>query len=765
MEKNKLPSFSRVLVEEILLNRMPNNDYWYFFLLAQYMISKVLCSNRVYIESEKIDTRNAPPNIYAMLFSESGVGKGRSHKILKDCMKEYSLDIKTRALEYVESEKNSIEMFIKIENLTKGQAGQYRNEHSPRFIKQEIDSNATLEGFLDSRTALQGAKFGCSCWEDSEIYDTMKGLERGDRNSKEFVKYNKEAYDHGFSEAKIIKSNKKPQDIEGVPHLVCLHGAIDEDEDTTAFKTFFDLGFARRCMVFYNNDKHTNKIEMTEEMVNNAIESEKYAVQLFKDLNNKFKPLQHVEYPHNRIAIIPDSDTEKRYMDYVKVCASEASKLRGSHTKGVRTEIANRPWKALKLAVVLFCQDISEDTARQQKYTMPVSYFLLAEEILEIYGNQFKSFYLSEGMALEEKVLDYILEKKFVSKSELTTSNILAGSYTQRSSTVYNLIDRNHLSDYLETKGYKLVVSEAGKTKKALYYSIEEMPKEEPIEETLIVHFSQSETNDNYATEFLAKETPFTKLHEFIQQDKNYSPSCFNGNYRRGENWRGDNDLIVLDCDNEVEEVKNQLTIEMVKQQLKDYTFLIMPTKSHNKEKKGDVRERFRIIIPTYKMENIDLEEHKKLLTNIVKELGLSFSYSKKIDGKDKRFSWVDVSCFEASKKYTGYNSEPHYNKGKLLNWKLYISEKPKYPKKGTFTEGQEQAFKNPFDKNTVLEIKGRPMTFNEYSYLAQQRGKTVPCKCPFHEDKNPSAFIDINKHGHFQFTCTPCGINQFCKI
>ena len=764
IQKSELPTFSKILVEEVFLNRLPNNNYWYFFLLTQYAISKVLCANRVYIESKTIDTRNAPPNLFAMLFSDSGVGKGRSQKILKDCMQEFNTDFSMRSLSYADTENEKIEAYILLQNMTKGLATQYRQENSPRFIKQEIDSNATLEGFLDSRLALQQAKFGCSCWEDSEISDTMKGLQKGDRNAKEFIKYNKEAYDHGFSEAKIIKSNKKPKDIEGIPHLTCLYGALDEEEGTELFKTFFDLGFARRCIVFYETDTTKTKKEITQEMVDKAIEGEAYAVQMFKELNEKFKPLSQIEYPYSRIAICPDHETELRYFRYTEECETESEKHKGFYKKGVRIELANRPWKALKLATVLFCQDISENTERSQKYTMPVSYFLIAEKILEIYGNQFKSFYTEEGQSVESKLFEYIIEKENVSKTDLTKSRIITGTYQQRSSVVFNLIDRGAFADYLETKGYELIITESGKTKKALYYSIVKI-KEEEKPENITIHISQSETNGEYDTTFIPRTGNFFDVHKIIQEDKNYSPSIFNGNYRRAGNWNGKNDLIILDCDNEVQKESEQLTIAKAQELLKDYAHLIMPTKSHKTDKKGyGVRERFRIIILTFPMEDIDSEEHKDILKNIVKSLKLSFKYTKKIDGKDCKFFWIDEACFEVAHKYHGFNSDPHYNKGSILNWRMYRSQKPRYIEKRVFTN-KETNFKNPFDKNTVLEIKGRPMQFSEYLSEAKNKDGTLPCKCPFHEDESPSAFITINKHGDFQFTCIPCGINQFCKV
>ena len=745
---------------------MPNNNYWYFFLLVQYMVSKVLCSNRIYIKSDKIDTRGTPPNLYTMLFSDSGVGKGRSAKILKDCMKEYNTDISMRSVSYADSESEKVEAYITLNNLTKSQATQYRQENSPRFIKQEIDSNATLEGFLESRLALQQASFGCSCWEDSEIFDTMKGLYRGDRGAKEFVKYNKDAYDHGFSEAKVIKGNKKPKDVEGVPHLICLHGAVEDESENEWMKNFFDLGFARRCLVFFDNLISNEEKEVTDEMLIEAIETEDYAVNSFKELNEKFKPFHNIEPPHNRIAIIPDTETERRYFEYEKRCRQESNKLKGRHQKGVRIEVCNRPWKALKLAVVLYCQDISIEPEREKEYTMPLSYFLLAEKIVALYGKRFSEFYAKESDILEEKVSEWMFERGGATRTDILKSGLLKGAYWAKNSTLKGLIEGGQLASYLSEQGKILVEKQGGKTKKAIVYSIEEEPKEQIIEEDLVVHFSQAQSNDKYDQMLEPRECMFAELHKYTQQEKSYSPSIFRGDYRVGDNWVGSNDLIVLDVDNEVQKDEEQLTIEKAQEILKDYSYLIVPTKSHKLDKKGyGTRDRYRIILPVVKHE-VDIETYKKTVRNIVRSLKLEFKYNKKINGLYKKFFWVDENCYSPAMKFAGHNSEPIYNKGIVLNFKMYIPKEEAKPKVIYLNQSKEKNFKNPFEKTTILTVGRSQMTFPEYvSYCQQRSGRTVPCNCPFHGDKNPSAFITINKDGNFQFSCTVCGESKFCTI
>jgi hypothetical protein len=181
----------------------------------------------------------------------------------------------------------------------------------------------------------------------------------------------------------------------------------------------------------------------------------------------------------------------------------------------------NLPWKVLKLATVLFCQDIADNPERLFKYTMPLSYFKLSEEIVALYGQQFASFYLKEGDSLEKQVSEYIMDtNNMISKSGLIRSKLLAGNYQQRSSTVFNLIDRGALESYLNQSNRTLIITEGGKTKKAVFYSIGELPKEETPKQDLPITFSQSSGNGEFDTEFLPSSCSFSNL-SFSLANKN----------------------------------------------------------------------------------------------------------------------------------------------------------------------------------------------------------------------------------------------------
>lgn len=74
----------------------------------------------------------------------------------------------------------------------------------------------------------------------------------------------------------------------------------------------------------------------------------------------------------------------------------------------------------------------------------------------------------------------------------------------------------------------------------------------------------------------------------------NYSFGTYKDNYRKKDNFEGCN-LIGLDFDND-DATSPELTIEAAAKRYSQHLHIIMPTKSHRKEKHGVVKDRFRVI-------------------------------------------------------------------------------------------------------------------------------------------------------------------------
>jgi hypothetical protein len=83
--------------------------------------------------------------------------------------------------------------------------------------------------------------------------------------------------------------------------------------------------------------------------------------------------------------------------------------------------------------------------------------------------------------------------------------------------------------------------------------------------------------------------------------------------HRKAENFISGQNMIAIDID-------SGLPLATAKVLLKDYLCLIYTTKSHQKEGKGD---RYRILIPTNKEFFVTAEQHKEMMDNVAKILGV----------------------------------------------------------------------------------------------------------------------------------------------
>ncbi len=97
--------------------------------------------------------------------------------------------------------------------------------------------------------------------------------------------------------------------------------------------------------------------------------------------------------------------------------------------------------------------------------------------------------------------------------------------------------------------------------------------------------------------EFFAP-VPIKNLNEMVDLclRKNFSPAIFTNGKRNLQNFERAY-CIGLDIDNDGKRKTPEMTIEEAKLAFKDYKHLILPSRSHRKEKHGKVCDRFRVIV------------------------------------------------------------------------------------------------------------------------------------------------------------------------
>lgn len=141
------------------------------------------------------------------------------------------------------------------------------------------------------------------------------------------------------------------------------------------------------------------------------------------------------------------------------------------------------------------------------------------------------------------------------------------------------------------------------------------------------------------------KNIKFEQLHRIVSSDyRQYSPFFFKDGTKKSENWNNENqNILILDID-------DGLTIDKAKEIFKGFKYFICTTKSHQKEKKGLVCDRFRIILP--------------IINNPIGDD--YFSYMRNLE---KMFSFIDVQVNTKTGAFLGFaKCEYWYNNGDLFD-------------------------------------------------------------------------------------------------
>lgn len=141
------------------------------------------------------------------------------------------------------------------------------------------------------------------------------------------------------------------------------------------------------------------------------------------------------------------------------------------------------------------------------------------------------------------------------------------------------------------------------------------------------------------------KNIKFEELHRMVSSDyRQYSPFFFKDKTKKSENWNNENqNILILDID-------DGLTIDKAKEIFKGFKYFICTTKSHQKEKKGLVCDRFRIILP--------------IINNPIGDD--YFSYMRNLE---KMFSFIDAQVNTKTGAFLGFaKCEYWYNNGDLFD-------------------------------------------------------------------------------------------------
>lgn len=260
-----------------------------------------------------------------------------------------------------------------------------------------------------------------------------------------------------------------------------------------------------------------------------------------------------------------------------------------------------------------------------------------------------------------------------------------------------------------------------------------------------------SHNNEKNPKGFLPIEVPFDSIHKTVTGGCCYSPYLFADGHRKNENNLGYSDFLCLDFD-------DGMTLQEAEQKFFKYRALIVTTRSHQQEGKGD---RFRVFlnlktplaIPAYDFPDF-MKTLFKLIGNVdeaTKDLGRFF------------FASPDDAYYKYSDSHKNFDWEPIYQavkKEKVLD-KINKQRKMAKPEKQREYSGDNAANTLPSDTMFITH-SGGSSSFSSFRDSLSY-GEKVPVQCRNGHghnggqgpDKNAAAFIKKHDNGNVFYHCS----------
>lgn len=399
LEQTNLPKLSISVAEDYFF-KLDRLSFDHAFLLFNFYVSKILCYNRVMIEVKANDY--VPPNLYCLNFGSSGSGKDRSRKQMEKMIAFLYEDKERRERIFRKNKQFELEKEADGEGMGRAKKVMYIRDNMPRSLFSRIGSNATPEGLAAVHEVLNEAKFGEITWIDSEITDTMVKHQKGGATIDDLLTLIKEAADVGEFDSKVTKGNKSIRAQGLVPYLAWLHGAIDDKRGVEPFKSFLQLGFARRSIVHVAKRKQEKDERTIDEVLADeqaAISEKEFIIDSLKEIFNRTKDC----------AVYKLSDKAKRrYLKLKQDCQNKQAELPENALNSIKDDVGNRFFKSIKLACVFAAQNHKELLIKEQDLESAI-------ETIDYFGGHLEGF-LNIKTNNEKAIWELMLESLVINK-------------------------------------------------------------------------------------------------------------------------------------------------------------------------------------------------------------------------------------------------------------------------------------------------------------------------------------------------------------
>lgn len=569
-------------IVDVLCNKTQNNDRGFFRVEVAYFLAKMAsCMGATIVTKDRGDL---PVNIYAMALATSGFGKGHSVNIIEDG---FMSGFRKRFMEDTMPVISNDRLW-KIANDRSARQGTDQQEEFDK-VEAEFKRAGAYPFTFDSGTPpavkqlrhkLLMAGCGSINLQIDEIGSNLLA-------NVDVLNLFLELYDQGKVKQKLTKNTAESQrgeELDGkTPTNLLLFGTpsklLDGGQTEDQYYDFLDTGYARRCIFAIGHlDRRAYNVLTAEEIYHNLTKQDNTAA--VAKWANKFHTLADPNIFGFKMVV--EDAVGIRLIEYKIDCERQAE-LMADHEEIRKAEISHRYFKALKLAGALAFVD--------QSSFIDISHLEQAMLLVEESGAAFQTILNREKAYV--KLARYIAS---VGK-EVTHADLLESLPFYKSGNAA----RNEMMTLATAWGYKQHII----IKKTFNEGIEFF-RGETLEETnldeMVVAYS-----DNFAYNYLGERVPFDQLHILTQNaDTHWINHHVKNGHRSEENVISGFNMIVIDCDGDV-------NLNTCHELMKDYKFMTYTTKRHT-----DEENRFRLIIPmNYKLD-LDTEEYKEFMNNVM---------------------------------------------------------------------------------------------------------------------------------------------------
>jgi hypothetical protein len=618
---------------EVLCNKTQNTDKGFFRTEVAYFLGKMASNMRALIVTK--DRGEIPVNIYALALATSGFGKGHSVHVVEN---EFMKGFKKRFMEDtmpVISEKHLNEMA----NHRAGKNGTDPQEEL-EALHGEYKRAGAFPFTFDSGTApavkqLRQKLLLSACGSiNLQIDEIGSNLV----NNIEVLNLYLELYDQGIVKQKLTKNtaeNTRGEEVDGkTPANMLLFGTpsklLDGGQTENEFYSFLDTGYARRCLFGFGQQDRKASHSMSAEEVYKRLTEPTNNVVVAKWSAHFHKLADPAVYGWKMTV---EDDVAIALLQY-KIHCEQVADAMAEHEEIKKAELGHRYFKALKLAgAYAFVDESNEVEMDHLKQAI-----LLVEES----GAAFQTILNREK--------SYVKLAKYIATcgTEVTHADLLEALPFYKSGNAA----RNEMMGLAVAWGYKkhIVI-------KKFYIDGIEFFKGETLQETNLDELILSYGN-SWAYDYLDELVPFDQLHMLAQaaQDDGSPMHWVNHRLKRGhraeENVIAGFNVVVIDVDEGV-------SLETCHELMKDYKFLTYTTKRHT-----DECNRFRLILPINYVLELDSEDYKEFMNNIMEWLPFK----------------TDESANQRAKKWETYpGGKYHYNlEGEILDALRFIPKTTK---------------------------------------------------------------------------------------